>query len=270
MPEQNLACWPFSVAAACQDCKITVWVGAPSGLLALADEGLHLVVEADPTRAHRCLTAWPEHPALVVCRHVVAAQSDAPARWCLFNDSRLNGPLDQQAWQAEYPNLRQIGEEQRLGCSLADLLTNVGRHLEHGPYTSLSLHLQQGDPIAALDGLGAWLQGLHTVELAMPAAAVTHWAGPVGAWLEPQGFCACAVETARWQRDDTGRHRLLLQERDRALGLVHELEARLQQISNERDTLQAQSQQQQQQLEHILSELDAIQAVLDQELAPVA
>jgi len=270
MSEQDPASWPVALAAAAQAGMITVWVGAPSGLLALADEGLHLVVEADPTRAQRCRTAWPGNPALVVFDQVLAPQSDASVPWCLFNDSRLNGPLDLQAWLARYPNLRQIGEEQRMGCSLADLLTNVGRHLVDGPYTGLSLHLQQGDPLAALDGLGAWAQGLHSVELAMPAAAMAFWGGPVGTWLEPRGFRASAGKALRWQRDAIASQRLLLQERDRALALVHELEVRLQQLSNERDTLQAQSQQQQQQLEHILSELDAIQDVLDQELDPVA
>jgi hypothetical protein len=190
--------------------------------------------------------------------------------WCLFNDARLNGPLDLQTWQARYPNLRQIGGEQRLGCSLADLLTNVGRHLVDGPYTGLRLHLQQGDPLAALDGLGAWGEGLHSVELSMPAAAMALWAAPVFAWLEPRGFRACAGEAARWQRDAIASRRLLLQERNRALAQVQDLEARLQQLNNEREALQVQSQQQQEQMEHILRELDGIQAVLDQDLAPAA
>jgi len=270
MPEQDAASWSAAVAASGQVGAITVWVGAPNGLSSLADAGLHFVVEADPGRAQRCRTAWPEHPGLVVCEQVLAPQSDAPVRWCLFNDTRLNGPLDQQAWQAHYPNLRQVGEEQRLGCSLADLLTNVGRHLMYGPYTGLSLHLQQGDPLAALDGLGAWLEGLHSVELSMPAAAIALWLAPVAAWLEPRGFCACAGEAARWQRDAIASRRLLLQERDRALAQVKDLEARLQQLSNEREALQVQSQEQHQQLEHILRELDEIQAVLDQELAAAA
>jgi hypothetical protein len=206
----------------------------------------------------------------VVCNQVLAPHSDAPVRWCLFNDARLNGPLDQQVWQANYPNLHQVGEEQRLGCSLADLLTNVGRHLVDGPYIGLNLHFQQGDPLAALDGLGAWLEGLHIVDLALPSAATALWAGPVGAWLEPRCFRACAGEAARWQRDAIASRRLLLQERDRAMANVQDLEARLQQLSNEREALQVSSQQQQEQLEHILRELDAIQAVLDQELVAVA
>ena len=266
MPKQDAACWPVALAAAGQLGMITVWVGVPKQLSSLADAGLHLVVEADPTRAERCRTAWPEHPGLVVCNQVLATQSDASLRWCLFNDARLNGPLDQQAWLAHYPNLRQIGEEQRLGCPLADLLANVGRHLVDGPYTGLSLHLQQGDPLAALDGLGLWRQGLHTVELALPAAAMALWAAKVGAWLESRGFRACAGEAARWQLDAIASRRLLLQERDRALAQVQELEARLQQLSSEREALQLQSQQQQHQLEQILRELDAIQAVLDQEI----
>jgi len=270
MPEQDVDCWPVALATAGQVGSITVWVGAPSVLSPLVDSALHLVVEADPTRAERCRTSWPQHPALVVCDQVLATHSDVPVRWCLFNDGRLNGPLDQQAWHGHYPNLRQLGEDQRLGCSLADLLTNVGRHLVDGPYMGLSLHLQQGDPLAALDGLGLWLQGLHTVELAMPVAAMAHWAAPVGAWLEPRGFCPCAGKAALWQRDAIASRRLLLQERDRALAVVQDLEARLQQLNNEREALQVHSQHQQQQLELIMRELDAIQALLDQELASAA
>jgi len=101
-----------------------------------------------------------------------------------------------------------------MGCSLADLLTNVGRHLVDGPYTGLSLHLQQGDPMAALDGLGAWLECLHTVELDIPAAVMALRAARLGAWLETRGFCACAGEPAHWQRDAVASRRLLLQERD--------------------------------------------------------
>jgi len=268
MPEQDAASWPLAVAETAQASTITVWVGAPSGLLALADSGLHLVVEADPVVAQRCRTAWLEHPGLVVCDQVLAPHSDATVRWCLFNDARLNGPLDQQVWLHHYPNLRQVGEEQRLGCSLADLLTNVGRHLVDGPSTALILNFQQGDPRAALDGLGAWLECLHTVELALPSAAMALWAGPVGAWLEPRGFRACAGEAARWQRDFIASQRKLLQERNRALAQVHELETRLQQLFNEREALQAQSQQQKQQLDHFLRELDASKAALDQELPP--
>jgi hypothetical protein len=100
MPEDAAVCWPVALAAAAQDGTITVWVATPSGLSPLADADLHLVVEVDPVRAQCCRTAWPEHPALVVWDQVLAPQSDAPVRWCLFNDVRLNGPLDQQAWKA--------------------------------------------------------------------------------------------------------------------------------------------------------------------------
>ena len=267
MPVQEDSCWPAAVVQAADPGTITVWVGTPSAPTALEDGGLVLLVEADPTQAQRCRSAWSARHDLVVCDQVLAAQSGAHLRWCLFNDPRLNGPLDEQAWHAHYPNLRQIGEEQRLGCSLADLLSTVGQHLIHGPYTGLSLHLQQGDPAAALDGLGAWVQGLQTVQLAMPAAATALWAAPVGAWLEPRGFRACEGESARWQRDAITSQRLLLEQRDQALAQVHDLEARLQQLSSEREALQAQSQGQQQQLENIFCELDAIQAMLDQQLA---
>lgn len=163
------------------------------------------------------------------------------------------GPMNQQAWQAHAPNLRQLGAEQRLGSTLADMLASVGQNLPHGPTTGLTLHLQQGVPLAALDGLGVWLQGLHTVQLAMPAAARAHWTGPVGAWLEPCGFRTCEGDAPCWQRDAEASLRLLVQERDQALAQVQELDGRLQ--------------QQRQQLAHILQELDGLQALLDQELA---
>jgi hypothetical protein len=103
----------------------------------------------------------------------------------------------------------------------------------------------------------------------MPAAVTAHWAPQVAAWLEPRGFRASEGAAACWQRDAIASQRLLVQERDQALAHVQELEVCIQQLSAEREALQAQNQQQQQQLEHILRELDAIQALLDQELASV-
>jgi hypothetical protein len=97
---------------------------------------------------------------------------------------------------------------------------------------------------------------------------MAYWAARVGAWLEQRGFLAFAGEAARWERDSIASRRLLLMQRDQALAQVHELETRLQQLNKQRESLQARSQQQQQQLGHILRELDEIQDVLDQELAP--
>lgn len=64
-------------------------------------------------------------------------------------------------------NLRQIGQQQRIGVTLADLLRRVQSYVEDGPLTSWNLHLLQGDRLAALNGLGDWIHGLQSVYLAM-------------------------------------------------------------------------------------------------------
>ena len=207
--------------------------------------------------------AWSQR--LLVCEQVLVAESGVPVRWCLFNDARFNGSLDGQAWQAHLPNLRQIGEEQLLGSSLADLLTSVTELMPQDPCTALPLRLQQGDPLAALQGLGAWLDHLSTVELAMPEAAAALWAEQLAAWLVPRGFCPGEPQSARWQRDPIATQLLLLQERDQALARVQDLEAQLQQLSNHHEAVQALNDQQRQQLDHINRELDDLLALLDQE-----
>ena len=261
MPVQDVAGWPAEVVQAAAG-AITVWVGAPSALTSLGDGGLQLVVEADRFQAERWRTAWPERHQLVVSEQVLAARSGVPVRWCLFNDARLNGPLDQSTWCAHYPNLRQLGMEQRMGCSLADLLTGLGEHLPHGPQSRLRLHLQQGDPLEALKGLGAWLQGLEFVQLTMPVAGLKIWGSDVGGWLELQGFRACEEEAACWQRDAIASQRPLLQERDQALARVQELEAQLQQLSQDNETLRVLRERHQDQLDQIVRELDSLQQVV--------
>ena len=70
------------------------------------------------------------------------------------------GPMNQQAWQAHAPNLRQLGAEQRLGSTLADMLASVGQNLPHGPTTGLTLHLQEGvPPWLPSMGLGSGCKG---------------------------------------------------------------------------------------------------------------
>lgn len=261
MPVQDVTGWPADVVQAAAG-AITVWVGAPSALTSLGDGGLQLVVEADRFQAERWRTAWPERHQLVVSEQVLAARSGVPVRWCLFNDARLNGPLDQSAWCAHYPNLRQLGMEQRMGCSLADLLTSLGEHLPHGPYSRLRLHLQQGDPLAALKGLGAWLQGLEFVQLAMPVAGLKVWGSDVGGWLELQGFRTCEGQAACWQRDAIASQRPLLQERDQALARVQDLESQLQQLSHDNESLQVLRERHQDQLDQIVCELDSLQQVV--------
>lgn len=246
---------------------LTVWVGAPQVLAALPDQGLQVLVEADPNLAERWRIAWHGRQRLVVCDQVLAPESGVPVRWCLFNDARFNGPLDGQSWQAHLPNLRQVGEEQRLGRSLADLLTSVTEPMPQDPCTALHLRLQQGDPLAALQGLGAWLEQVSTVELAVPEAAAALWADQLAAWLVPRGFRAAEPQSARWQRDPIATQRLLLQERDQALARVQDLEAQLQLLSTRFEEQIALNDQQRQQLEHINRELDDLLAVLDQAMA---
>jgi hypothetical protein len=120
----------------------------------------------------------------------------------------------------------------------------------------LSLQLCQGDPLAALEGLGGWTEVLQRVQLSMPAAHEL-WAQPVQAWLASRGFEAVSDEDApTWRRDPAAMQRLQLQEQARQIA---ELEEQL--ATQAVRLLLAQTRQEELQREHeaVLAERDRLQ-----------
>ncbi|MEI8251964.1 MAG: hypothetical protein WCF98_12400, partial [Synechococcus sp. ELA057] len=203
--------------------NLTVWVGGASAVAALPSEGQLLLVEADPDQALRLKQELRGRQQVAVCAEVLAQQSGTPLRWYAFNDPRLNGPLDEQAWRERYPNLRRIGEEQRIGRRLEEVLNAWARQQQGSPEPlTLSLQLRQGDPLAALEGLGRWIAALQSVQLVMPAAREI-WGQSVQAWLADRGFEAVEEQAApTWRRDPLATQRLELLQKEQQIAELEE------------------------------------------------
>jgi len=192
--------------------EITVWVGAPGLSRELPSSGSLLVVEAEPQRARELRQVLRDRPEALVCEEVLAAENEATVRWHRFNDTRLNGPSDLTIWQQYFPNLRQIDEEQRCGRRLGDLLDNwVPREGEQA-LAPLHLVLRQGDPLAALDGLGLWISHLQTVQLMLPWPEETMQLAE--AWLAEKNFGQDPQKAALWNRDPVATKDGLLKEKE--------------------------------------------------------
>lgn len=255
---------------------LTVLVGAPLAVTALPASGLLLVVEADLERARLLKNDLQGRQDALVCAEVLAAQSGTPVQWFRFNDPRLDGPLPEADWREHYPNLRQLGEEQRNGRRLEDVLEawSARVQLQHQPPLQLELH--QGDPLAALEGLGAWLARLQAVQLPQRrgAAAGSPAAGSgaaVAAWLEQRGFRADDELAATWRRDPEATQRLLLAEREQQIAELEEqlatqavrlllAQTRHEELSQARDQLQSDLDALRAECHTITTERDGLQA----------
>lgn len=236
---------------------LMVLVGAPAAVGALPSGGEFsiLVVEADLERAQRLRQQLGGDPQVVLCVEVLAARSEEPVPWFQFNDGRLNGPLSLEAWRDRYPNLRQLGEEQRRGRRLEDVLEAWAATRGLAQLPSLTLQLRQGDPLKALEGLGNWTQALQRVELALPGG-MTQSAGPLQAWLVERGFRAGEGDEHAWERDPLATHQLRIREQEQQIA------EREEQLATQAvRLLLAQTRQEELQREHeaVLAERDRLQ-----------
>lgn len=273
------------------DGGLTVWVGAPDSARALPTAGRLLVVEADPEKADQLRHNLRQRSEATVRVAVLSAQNDSPVRWFRFNASRLDGPLPAETWREAYPNLQQTGEETRVGRSLANLLNDWIPQGETRQRPLLRLRLGQGDPLAALGGLGDWLSALHAVKLAAPGAREV-WEVPVDRWLKERGFCDGEDAGTSWRRDPVATQRLLLADRERRIALLEEqlasqaellqdaqirneacntscdhLRASLEHLSAERQALLEERDRQRARADALALQFDAFSAELDQLLA---
>jgi hypothetical protein len=255
---------------------LMVLVGAPAaaGALPSGGESSILVVEADLERAQRLRQQLGGDPQVVLCVEVLAARSEEPVPWFQFNDGRLNGPLSLEAWRDRYPNLRQLGEEQRRGRRLEDVLEAWAAKRGLAQRPSLTLQLRQGDPLKALEGLGNWTQALQRVELALPGG-VTQSAGPLQAWLVERGFRAGEGDEHAWERDPLATQQLQIREQEQQIAELEEqlstqavrlllVKTRQDELTAERDQLRADHQELRSQRDTFLSERDLLQARVEE------
>jgi len=193
--------------------EITVWVGFPGLARGLPSSGSLLVVEAEPQRARELMQVLRDRPEALVCEEVLAAENKATVQWHRFNDTRLNGPSNLTIWQQRFPNLRQIDEEQRCGRRLGDLLDNWVLREGKQALAPLHLVLRQGDPLAALMGLGPWISQLQTVRLMLPWPEATMQLAE--AWLAEHNFGQDQQTSAIWNRDPVATRDWLLKEKEK-------------------------------------------------------
>ena len=203
--------------------ELTVVVGAPLGDGSLPKAGLLLIVEADLEKARQLGQELAWDARVMVCSEVLTTEEGAPVRWHRFNDARLNGPAALDAWKEQYPNLQLVGEEQRRGRCLEGVVNAWAEQqgLQGQPW--LHLEVRQGDPMAAVGGLGPWLAGLQSVHLDISKTAV-QWHQPLDAWLRERGLLGVEDVPGSWRRDPVATLQLSLQEKER---LMAELEEQL-------------------------------------------
>jgi len=193
--------------------EITVCVGVPGVVSGLPNRGRLLVVEADQEKARELRHMLRERPETLVCQEVLGVVNEGIVQWHHFNDSRLSGPSDLTAWKVRFPNLKQIDEEQLSGKRLGDLLGHWGPGEGGQTLGPLHLVLRQGDPIAALKGLGPWLSQLETVQLMLPWPEET--IRRLESWLKEHNFCQDSHGEARWKIDPIARRDSLLNEQEK-------------------------------------------------------
>jgi hypothetical protein len=198
--------------------ELTVWVGGPTLVGGFPSAGRILVVEGESDKAQELRQKLAEQPDTQVYEEVLAAENGVVVRWHRFNDSRLNGPNDLRTWQQYFPNLRQTNEEQRCGRRLGELLDNWTSQEMGQAIKALHLKLRQGDPLAALAGLGSWLNQLETVQLMLPWPKETM--GEVETFLTEQNFRQDLQTAALWKRDAIATRDRLLEEKEREIQVL--------------------------------------------------
>lgn len=214
--------------------KITVWVGVLGLARGLPSSGSLLVVEAEPERARELRHMLRERPEALVCEEVLTAENKTTVRWHRFNDARLNGPSDLTFWQERFPNLRQVDEQQRCGRRLGDLLDNWVPNEGEQALAPLHLVLRQGDPLAALEGLGQWIRQLQTVQMMLPWPKETMQLAET--WLSRQNFVQDPQSETMWNRDQVATKDRLLKEKEKD---KQDLLAANQQLNNNCETMRA-------------------------------
>jgi hypothetical protein len=237
---------------------ITVWVGAPNVASSLQSWGRLLVVEADAERAEEIRQGLKEQQEAEVYEEVLATECGEIVRWHRFNDVRLSGPIDLTTWQQRFPNLRQTVEEQRCGRNLGELLDKWASQKGEGIVAALHLKLRQGDPLAALVGLGSWIGQLEKVQLMLPWPEETMKV--VEAWLIEHYFHQDAQSTDTWERDPLTRRDLLLKDKEKERQWLLAVNK---QLSSDREAMQTENKVLTENQEKLLRELENIREAQD-------
>jgi len=118
---------------------------------------------------------------------------------------------------------------------------------------ALHLKLRQGDPLAALAGLGSWLNQLETIELMLPWPKETM--GEVETFLTEQNFRQDLQTAALWKRDPIATRDRLLEEKERELQV---LLASTQLLTRDCEVLEAEKKSMRTEIEKISAQLNEL------------
>lgn len=251
--------------------EITVWVGGPILVSDLPSTGRLLVIEGEPERAKELKQKLAEQPNTQVYEEVLTAENGVKVQWHRFNDARLNGPCDLRTWQQHFPNLRQTHQEQRCGRRLGELLDNRALHETGQVIAALHINLRQGDPLAALAGLGSWINQLETVQLMLPWPKETM--DVFEAYLTKLNFRQDLESATLWKRDPIAtRHRLLKEkekEKQVLLAANHLLKSECEVMQAGKESLTAEIEKISGQLHELKKNQDLTQAKIQKQDAEV-
>lgn len=158
-----------------------------------------LVVEGDAEAARVLKAEIGERSQVGLCSEVLTPTPGQSVTWHVYSDSRFNGPLGAEAWQAHHPNLELLARESRTGRSLGQILEAWTSQLSLA-HPAFRLLLGQGDPVAAIQGLDNWITAVEEIELCMPWATKER-SGALDHLLDEQGFSRATGSRTRWLSD---------------------------------------------------------------------
>ncbi len=195
-----------------------------------------LVIDAQPSRLVSLNSGQRQSVDLACEAAVLTEEAGQAVTWYRYNDSRLDGVVPPAQWQSLFPNAQELERQALPGERLDGLLDRWAGGREQRSNCPLVLILRQGDPLAALAGLGGWENTLQQVELVGPYAEQL-WGSAVASWLVARGFEKVPDQPLVWERDLLGRclraYDELTAERDGLQLRLTELEGRMALINQE-------------------------------------
>lgn len=211
------------------EAQLSVVVGAPA-LISQLPAGDVLLIDASSTRLE-ALAARNDPTRSLVCETAMLTEEPGGmVLWHRYDDARFDGVVPPEHWHDDYPNLHVLGHDHAVGQRLESLLDRWAADGRRP--TAFQLLIRQGNPLAAVAGMGGWLPHLQRLELAGPRASEL-WREPMGVWLEARGFRPSS-QPGTWERDLLETYRL---ERDALAVRVKHYEACFDQMAAELDQL---------------------------------
>jgi len=236
---------------------LVVLVGSPFSYTQWVRMGPVLLIEANVDRVQQvCHEIARDQANVVVYQEVLTEEDGAALDWYVFNDSRFDGHRPLSLLQPSFPNLRLLATEQRCGRQLGQLLDQWRLSHDVGPSIQWHLQVRQGDPLAALRGLGAWLESLESVSLHLASEDALAYP-ELELWFRLHGFRAVKEAHATWLRDPIATLQFLNQQQKKQ---ILYLENTLLELTDQRDYQTARAADLEEKLSMLNQEIDDLLA----------